>query len=139
MCNRVYVDTDLQPSWVFMVRNGHSVKCLGNVSSQLSRAVSENPPVRLTPLGWRAGLNPPLQKGEVVGMPIFIEMLLISKSVNSLRPRRLCGDQSRLLEDVVELPVRQVIDLRFHLHAHLYLFIRYITGDSSEYLIVSVV
>ena len=26
----------------------------------------ENPPVRLAPLGWRAGLNPPLKKGEVM-------------------------------------------------------------------------
>ncbi len=38
----------------------------------------KNPPVRLAPLGWRAGLNPPLQKGEAVGMPGLIEMLLKS-------------------------------------------------------------
>ena len=127
MGNRVYDDTDLQPSRVFRVRNGHSV----NVSEM---QVISNPG-----LYQKIPLNPPLQKGEVVGMPIFVEMLLISKSVNSLRPRRFCGDQSRLLKDVVELPVGQVIDLRFHLHAHLYLFVRDITGDSSEYLIISVV
>ena len=37
----------------------------------------KNPPVRLAPLGWRAGLNPPLQKGEAVGVPGIIEKLLV--------------------------------------------------------------
>jgi hypothetical protein len=49
--------------------------CAGKCKNQIESG-QENLPVRLTPLSWGAGLNPPLQKGEAVGMPRLIEMLL---------------------------------------------------------------